>query len=269
MTRHIIEALGKSKIIIENEKVVEVSKPQINYCPLFDHHRCVKEITEEFIENNINFRIEDFGMCTPKRQLKMKDFLAFGISEILSTLIKEKEIDCAIMVCEGCGTIIVTESEMAQGVGGRVSGLVETEPIPELIKIVGSENVVGETITPAIYEGDCIIAISGSGETNNIVAAVKVAKDRGSKVLAVTSYPDSSLGQVADAVVMVKGRTKQEAEDDDYMKRKIEGNYTLLTPLGTAFELTSLVFLDGIVSELMDKLHKTEADLKYRHTVLE
>lgn len=154
-------------------------------------------------------------------------------------------------------------------IGAGRSGLAAKAFAMRLMHLGISAYVVGETITPAIYEGDCIIAISGSGETNNIVAAVKVAKDRGSKVLAVTSYPDSSLGQVADAIVMVKGRTKQEAEDDDYMKRKIEGNYTLLTPLGTAFELTSLVFLDGIVSELMDKLHKTEADLKYRHTVLE
>ena len=30
--------------------------------------------------------------------------------------------------------------------------------------------VVGETISPAIYEGDCILAISGSGETNTVVS---------------------------------------------------------------------------------------------------
>ena len=53
------------------------------------------------------------------------------------------------------------------------------------------------------------------------------------------------------------------------MKRQIYGNYTSLTPLGTAFELTSLVFLDAIVSELMEKMHQTESDLKSRHTVLE
>jgi len=39
--------------------------------------------------------------------------------------------------------------------------------------------------------------------------------------------------------------------------------------LGTAFELTTLVFLDAIVSELMEKMHQTESDLKARHTVLE
>jgi 6-phospho-3-hexuloisomerase len=129
--------------------------------------------------------------------------------------------------------------------------------------------VVGETISPAINADDCIVAISGSGETNTIVSAVKISKNRGAKVLALTSYPESTLGQLADSFILVKGRTKKEVDDENYMKRQIHGNYTSLTPLGTAFELTTLVFLDAIVSELMEKMHQTESDLKARHTVLE
>ena len=87
--------------------------------------------------------------------------------------------------------------------------------------------------------------------------------------MALTSYPDSTLGQLADCFILVKGRTKKEVDDENYMKRQIHGNYTSLTPLGTAFELTSLVFLDAIVSELMEKMRQTEADLKARHAVLE
>ena len=132
-----------------------------------------------------------------------------------------------------------------------------------------SSFVVGETISPAINADDCIIAISGSGETNTIVSAAKIAKNRGSKVLAVTSYPESTLGQLADGYLFVKGRTKKEVDDENYMKRQIHGNYTSLTPLGTAFELTTLVFLDAVVSELMEKMEQTESDLKARHTVLE
>ena len=132
-----------------------------------------------------------------------------------------------------------------------------------------SSYVVGETISPAINAGDCILAISGSGETNTIVTAAKISKKRGAKVLALTSYPESSLGQLADGIIHVKGRTKVEVDDENYLKRQIKGNYTSLTPLGTAFELTSLVFLDGLVSELMETMGKTEEDLKNRHTVLE
>jgi len=164
---------------------------------------------------------------------------------------------------------IVIASKNVFVTGAGRSGLAAKAFAMRLMHLGISAYVVGETISPAIYEDDCIIAISGSGETNTIVSAAKIAKSRGAKVLAVTSYPESSLGQLADGYIFVKGRTKQEVDDENYMKRQIHGNYTSLTPLGTAFELTTLVFLDAIVSELMEKMHQTESDLKARHTVLE
>ena len=153
--------------------------------------------------------------------------------------------------------------------GAGRSGLAAKAFAMRLMHLGLSAYVVGETISPAIYQDDCIVAISGSGETNTIVSAAKISKTRGAKVLALTSYPESTLGQLADCYILVKGRTKKEVDDENYMKRQIHGNYTSLTPLGTAFELTTLVFLDAIVSELMEKMQQTESDLKARHTVLE
>ncbi|MER2013291.1 MAG: 6-phospho-3-hexuloisomerase [Methanobrevibacter sp.] len=164
---------------------------------------------------------------------------------------------------------IIISSENIFVTGAGRSGLAAKAFAMRLMHLGLSSYVVGETISPAINENDCIIAISGSGETNTIVSAAKIAKNRGSKVLAVTSYPESTLGQLSDAYLFVKGRTKKEVDDENYMKRQIHGNYTSLTPLGTAFELTTLVFLDAIVSELMEKMEQTESDLKARHTVLE
>ncbi|MBR0057955.1 MAG: 6-phospho-3-hexuloisomerase [Methanobrevibacter sp.] len=164
---------------------------------------------------------------------------------------------------------IIIESQHVFVTGAGRSGLAAKAFAMRLMHLGVSAYVVGETISPAIHENDCIVAISGSGETNTIVSAATIAKKRGSKVLAVTSYPESTLGKLADTCLLVKGRTKQEVDDENYMKRQIYGNYTSLTPLGTAFELTTLVFLDAIVSELMEKMHQTESDLKARHTVLE
>jgi 6-phospho-3-hexuloisomerase len=164
---------------------------------------------------------------------------------------------------------IIINSKNIFVTGAGRSGLAAKAFAMRLMHLGLSAYVVGETISPAIYEDDCIVAISGSGETNTIVSAAKIAKNRGSKVLALTSYPESTLGQLADSYILVKGRTKKEVDDENYMKRQIHGNYTSLTPLGTAFELTTLVFLDAIVSELMEKMHQTESDLKARHTVLE
>jgi len=164
---------------------------------------------------------------------------------------------------------IIVNSKNIFVTGAGRSGLAAKAFAMRLMHLGLSAYVVGETISPAIYADDCIVAISGSGETNTIVSAANIAKNRGSKVLALTSYPESTLGQLADCFILVKGRTKKEVDDENYMKRQIHGNYTSLTPLGTAFELTTLVFLDAIVSELMEKMQQTESDLKARHTVLE
>ena len=135
---------------------------------------------------------------------------------------------------------IIVSSKNVFLIGAGRSGLAAKAFAMRLMHLGISSYVVGETISPAIYEDDCIIAISGSGETNTIVSAANIAKNRGSKVLALTSYPESTLGKLADTVLLVKGRTKVEADDENYMKRQIHGNYTSLTPLGTAFELTTL-----------------------------
>jgi len=142
MDEHIIEGLGRARIVVRDGKVVEVGEPMISYCPIFDKHRGIKKITREVIANNIQFRIDDFGMCTPDRVLTMKDFLSFGVSEIICTAIRQKKVDAAVLVCEGCGTLVVTDPDMVQGIGGRVSGLVSTTPIPSLIEKVGVKNVL-------------------------------------------------------------------------------------------------------------------------------
>jgi 6-phospho-3-hexuloisomerase len=128
--------------------------------------------------------------------------------------------------------------------------------------------VVGETITPAIGSEDCLLAITGSGETLSIVSAARIAKKMNAKIVAVTSYVESTVGQMANLVVHIKGRTKIDLEKN-YLTRQINGKHQSLSPLGTLFEVTTLIFLDGIIAQLMVEMDKTETDMKARHTVLE
>lgn len=137
-----MEALGKAKIVIKDGRVIEVEEPQIDYCPLFHKYRGIEKLTSKVIEENMEFRINDFGMCTGQRKLKMDDFLSFGISEILGTLLDEKLIECTVIVCEGCGTVIVEDPELVQGIGGRISGIISTSPIEEIINTLGEDKVL-------------------------------------------------------------------------------------------------------------------------------
>lgn len=129
---------------------------------------------------------------------------------------------------------------------------------------------LGETITPAAGEGDLLIAISGTGTTKMVLTASAAAKEIGAAVIAVTSFPESPLGKAADHTVVLGGRTKMGwPREKDYLARQLIGEREPLTPLGSIFENNCMVFLDGLIVELMHKLGRTEEDLKRRHATIE
>jgi len=129
---------------------------------------------------------------------------------------------------------------------------------------------LGETITPAAEKGDLLIAISGTGATKMVLTASTAAKEIGATVIAITSFPESPLGQMADLTVTVKGRTKMGwPREEDYLARQIMGEREPLTPLGSVFENNCMVFLDSLIVELMHRLGRTEEDLKRRHATIE
>jgi len=127
---------------------------------------------------------------------------------------------------------------------------------------------VGETTTPAVQPDDLVIAVSGSGETPSIANLGGISKKIGSKLAVITSNKDSTLGRISDIVVIVPGRPKEDVVYEDYHERRMIG-YPQLAPLGTIFEISALVFLDAVISELMVRTGASEAELKKRHTVFE
>ena len=62
---------------------------------------------------------------------------------------------------------ILTTSKNIFVIGAGRSGLAGKAFAMRLMHLGLSAYVVGETISPAIYADDCILAISGSGETNS------------------------------------------------------------------------------------------------------
>ncbi len=179
--KHVIEALS-SKITIENGKITDVSEPIIENCPIFERGHGIKKLTKESVKENINFRIKHFGYCTNKREVSQEDTLvAVGISEILSTNLRLKKIDVVVGACDGVGTLLMDKAEIVEGVGGRVSGLISTTPIPEIIEKVGKENVV----FPETAKLDPI-------------AGIKFAIEKGYKNIAVTLLGSPMVKEIAE-----------------------------------------------------------------------
>ena len=151
--------------------------------------------------------------------------------------------------------------------GAGRSGLVVKGFAMRLMHLGFNVYVVGETVTPAVETDDLLIVISGSGETKSINEMSALAKAKGTRLAAVTSNRDSTLGTISDAIVVVKGRTK--ASGMDFMERQVVGSHISFAPLGTMFEISTMVFLDGIIAALMEITKKSEEDLKKKHATLE
>ncbi|RQW80788.1 MAG: DUF2099 family protein [Methanothrix sp.] len=143
---HTMEMLGKTKVTVKDECVVEVGEPKIKYCPLFDKVRGIKEVTSKAAAENMEFRIEKHGMFSSRRKLEMGTFVGFGASESMMTGILHGLIDAAVTVCDGAGTVITANPQLIQGMGGYISGLSETDPIPEVLE--GIKKRDGHVLSP-------------------------------------------------------------------------------------------------------------------------
>ncbi len=187
---------------------------------------------------------------------EVSKWILSGVNGVIQT-IDENQIEKMIEV------IIEARENKILLIGTGRSGFVGRSFALRLMHLGFSVYVSGETITPSLTPDDLVLAISGSGTTKTVVAQAEVANGIGSKVIAVTSHPESPLVNFADEVVVVKGRTKIDQEFD-YDRRQITGEHDN-APLGTMFELSVSVFLDSVIADLMQRLGLTEIDLRKRH----
>lgn len=169
---HIMELLGKTRVVVKDGKVIEVGEPEVEWCPLFAKIRGIQKITPEEVKKNMEFRISDFGMFTDRRRLELEDFVGFGASEVMMTGLSRGLLDTTVTACEGAGTVISNNPTLVQGMGGRMSGLVETEPIDAIIN--GIQERGGIVLDPSTAKMDP-------------VAGVKKAAELGYKKIAVTA----------------------------------------------------------------------------------
>jgi len=210
---HIIEAAGMSRVVVSNGVVVSVGKPLIQNCPLARKfgYPVIKMDTAE-IKKNIEERISSYGMCTPKREvLSDDDFVLFGASELLSNALKSGIIDCAVIACDGAGSVVCNNPLLVQGIGGRMSGLVKTVPYPQVIeKIEDAGGIVTDKKSASIEP----------------LSAIRAAINSGYKYPAVTVASADISGQIRrdypDAVIVAVHTTGISAEDAETLSENCD-----------------------------------------------
>ncbi len=133
---HVIRFLGVF-IAISDGKVIAVKGQPLSYCPLaqklYGKSKVTGDIKAKEIKALVEQKISEFGSFTSQRKFdQAKIAVPFGASEMLMFALRQKVIDAAVVVCDGAGSVIVTEPDMVQMIGARMNGLFYTTPIEDI-----------------------------------------------------------------------------------------------------------------------------------------
>ncbi len=146
--------------------------------------------------------------------------------------------------------------------GGRIfiagagrSGLVSKFFAMRLMHAGYSVYIVGEIVTPSIREGDLFLVLSGSGETETMLAFTKAAKKKGAKVALICTKASSTIGDLADVTFQIG-------------KPELYSKVTAM-PMGTTFELSTLLFLESTIAHVIHEKGIPEEEMRTRHANLE
>jgi len=140
--------------------------------------------------------------------------------------------------------------------GAGRSGLVAKAFAIRLVHLGFQTYVIGETITGPVKKNDLVIIISGSGETIPAVMTAEIAKNLNAKVVSITGKKKSGIARYADITLYIS------ASCNDVERKKF-------APLGTLFEASVWILLDGIIADLLESRNETEESIRSRHATLQ
>ena len=140
--------------------------------------------------------------------------------------------------------------------GAGRSGLVAKAFAIRLVHLGFQTFVIGETITAPVQKGDLVVIISGSGETIPAVMTAEIANNLEAYVISITAKKKSEIAKFADITFYISSSC-----DEEERKR--------YAPLGTLFEASVWILLDGLIAYLLDSKKETEEVMRSRHATLE
>lgn len=142
--------------------------------------------------------------------------------------------------------------------GAGRSGLVLRMAGMRLMHLGMTVHIAGDTTTPAISSGDLLLVASGSGTTSGVVKAADTAAKAGARIAAFTTNPDSPLGRLADALVIIPAAQKTD-----------HGSSVSHQYAGSLFEQVLFIATEALFQSLWDNTDEPAEKLWLRHANLE
>ena len=173
-----------------------------------------------------------------------RSLLAQALAEAQSSL---EAVDTAAL--DAAADVIASSPRCFVAGQGR-SGLIARMFAMRLAQLGRTAYAVGESTTPAIADGDLLVACSGSGETQTTCCQAEKAHACGASVLAVTARSESRLASTAAHVVRIPTAQSEQ--------------------LGASrFEHALLIVLDTVASRVATVLDIPADEIWRRHANLE
>ena len=167
-----------SLVIVSGGKVIEVLDPILKYCPLANSlyrnfrtvHKAYPLMFKNAVREAVEEKISQLGFFTENRKIYQKEIsMPYGASEMLMYALRKRQIEAAVIVCDGAGTVISSSPEIVQGIGARMNGLFFTTPFHYVVK--------------RLVKNNCIVIPGGK---INQIEGVKIAIRLGYRNIAVT-----------------------------------------------------------------------------------
>lgn len=146
-----------------------------------------------------------------------------AINDAMNLIMEAYDAKKKIYIC-GNGGSSATASHFQNDFNKGISEYVENkfnfhclnDNIATLMAIandIGFEEVFRFQLTNHLEDGDILIAISGSGNSRNVLNAVEYAKSQGNKVIGMTGYSGGKLREMCDISMHVDINSMQITED--------------------------------------------------------
>jgi putative methanogenesis marker protein 8 len=131
-----------ARVRISRRGVQVLTEPTVEHCPLHEAMYGTNKINAETVRKSVEKKIAGYGFCCANRMFDSEPIVAYGASEMMCFWLEKGLVDCAVVVCEGAGTVITANGRLVQSIGARLTGIIRTSPIKEVIESIEADGGV-------------------------------------------------------------------------------------------------------------------------------
>jgi D-sedoheptulose 7-phosphate isomerase len=158
-------------------------------------------------------------------QTSVAQFQADGVKIIIAAanmIIKSLKQHGCVYICGNGGSAADAQHIAAELVGrfernrkglAAVALTTDTSLLTSAANDFGYENIFVRQVDALVKKGDILWAISTSGTSPNIVAAAKLTKKKGARVLAFTGKENSTLEKLADICLCANNKSTARSQE--------------------------------------------------------